>query len=317
MNFSLLDHIEEVRRGVLVTILATEGHTYKKSGAKALFSLDTSLPVYGNLGSLCVDQEIVLQAIDAHATSRPRIITIDTTGADDVHFGYGTYCGGRMDLLVEPIFREHKEVYRRVRTHFEGSGTIYLNHNLKDGALLLSQEQTPDREDRFVEALDAPAPVCLFGATPLAASIVTLLRDMHFRPYVYDWRREYLKAFQGAPHAVVRDETVVLDKHWLVLILSHSYERDMEVLFEALSKKCAYVGLLSSSKRRSAMFEELEGRGVSRRALQQIHSPVGLDLGGRSDPEIAVSIAAELVRFKNDDSRNPLSRGKKRTLRSR
>lgn len=315
MNFSLLDHIDEVCRGVLVTILTTEGHTYKKRGAKALFSLDTTSPVYGNLGSLCVDQEIVLQAIDACSTRRPRVITIDTREIEDIHFGYGTYCGGSMDLLIEPILEAHKTVYRRVRTHLEGSGTIYLIHNLQDGTLQLSTNSTIERRNVFVEALDAPSPLCLFGATPLAHSLVTLLREMPFRPNVYDWRREYLEGFARIPHVMVHEDAAAFDDNWFVLILSHNYERDMEVLFEALSKKCPFIGLLSSSKRRDSMFEALAGRGISRQALRQVHSPVGLDLGGRSDPEIAVSIAAQLVRFKNDDCRNPSSGRPKRALR--
>ena len=67
MNLSLLDEIEKVETGILATILETEGHTYKKKSDKALFAADGPFPVYGNLGSLCVDQEIVLRGREAIA----------------------------------------------------------------------------------------------------------------------------------------------------------------------------------------------------------------------------------------------------------
>ena len=67
MNFSLLDKIDAIRGGILTTILRTEGHTYKKQGARALFAAGGHAPVWGNLGSVCIDQELVRQGGEALA----------------------------------------------------------------------------------------------------------------------------------------------------------------------------------------------------------------------------------------------------------
>ncbi|UCH85259.1 MAG: XdhC family protein, partial [Candidatus Latescibacterota bacterium] len=286
MNFVLLDEIDRVARGVLVTVAATEGHTYKKRGAKALFEIGDAVPVYGNLGSLCVDQEILNQATDAYARRQPGVITIDTRDPEDVHFGYGAFCGGVQELVIEPILSAHKAVYRSVRERLEAHHTVTLVHNLENGELRID-EGLDQSVSMFTERLTPPTPLLLFGATPLARVVTMLLYEMPVRVHIYDWRREHLKGFKEVVHVEVHEDAMQLDERWLVLIMSHSYERDMEVLYEALSKRCPYVGLLSSSKRRDAMYEALLKRGVSRQALDQVHSPVGLDLGGRSDVEIA------------------------------
>ncbi len=98
MNFSLLDKIESTDNGFLATVLGTEGHTYKKRGARALFAPDHTAPVWGNLGSLCVDQELVRAGGEALAEEKPRMLEIDTSKARDIDFGYGTYCGGQMNI---------------------------------------------------------------------------------------------------------------------------------------------------------------------------------------------------------------------------
>jgi xanthine dehydrogenase accessory factor len=89
------------------------------------------------------------------------------------------------------------------------------------------------------------------------------------------------------------------DERSLVLILSHSFERDKEALRQAVASRCAYIGLLSSKNRRDKMFEDLLAEGISPADLKRVSSPIGIDIGGRSDPEIAISILAELIKFRN------------------
>ena len=145
MNFSLLDKIDEVSGGILATILKTEGSSYKKEGAKALFVVDDPFPRHGNLGSLCVDQHILSTGKAALETGKPRIITIDTTTPEDIHFGYGTYCGGVMKILLEPVIDAHRQVYRALARHLENNEPVYLVHDLHSGTLsIVRTEPRPD-----------------------------------------------------------------------------------------------------------------------------------------------------------------------------
>ncbi len=74
---------------------------------------------------------------------------------------------------------------------------------------------------------------------------------------------------------------------------------DKKALAAALRCGCAYVGMLSSKKRRDKIFEELAEEGIPAQAIARVRSPVGIDVKGRSDPEIAVGIVAEIMEFKN------------------
>ena len=301
MHIALLERIERLERGVLATILAAEGHTYKKAGEKALYEVGALFPVRGNIGAGCVDREIVSQGEAAYRQRRPRIVRIDTSDRSDVVFGYGTYCGGVIEVLVEPIFGAQRAVYRELRERLESSagprasGTVYLVHDLESGELALEVEEPQAGEGRYVEKIDPPTPLYVFGATPLAHQIVRFVEEMDFRVHVVDWRESYLETFARLRHVRRHREVESLPDGSFLLVVSHHFERDRDILDRALRAGCAYIGLLSSRGRRDRIYEELSAKGVADEALRRISSPVGLDIRAVSDPEIAVSIVAEVV----------------------
>jgi xanthine dehydrogenase accessory factor len=297
MNFLLLERIDVVEGGILVTVLSTEGHTYQKTGAKALFAAGKTHPVWGNLGSLCVDQELLRQGKDAHSEGRPRQVEIDTRDPSDVEFGYGTYCGGSMRILIEPIFNAHKRIYRELRLRLESRSQAYLVHDLETGDIAVHDTAPEPGDGVLVEAFAPLRPLFVFGATPLTRRLLKCVEDMEFEFHVIDWRRDYLDKFRTVDGVTVHLDEHAFDEDSFVLIQSHDFRRDKAMIKEALARECAFVGMLSSRSRRDTMFQELREEGVSPEALGRVSSPVGADLGGRSDPEIAVAIAAELIAF--------------------
>jgi xanthine dehydrogenase accessory factor len=297
MNFSLLDKIDAVDRGILATILNTEGHTYKKRGARALFAEGAPAPVWGNLGSVCVDQELVRQGGEALAEGKPRQVVIDTSEAEDADFGYGTYCGGVMTVLVEPVLDAHKSVYRELRKRLGERKHSFLVHDLETGKLHIADSETESDDRFYVEAIPPLQPVHIFGATPLTHRLVRCFEEMEYEVHVIDWRKDYLDGFENVYGVTPHLDELPFDADAFVLIQSHHFHRDKAVLEDALARKCAFVGMLSSRVRRDQMYQELEGDGVPAEDLARVSCPLGLDLGGRSDAEIAIAIAAQLVEW--------------------
>lgn len=299
MNFSLLEKIDESERGILVTVLSTEGHSYKKKGDKALYDTGNPLPVCGNLGTTCVDPHIVDVGASAWQDGKPRRITVDTTDPADIHLGTGTYCGGRVTLLIEPVLDAHKRVYRQLRERLERGESAYLVHKLKTGDLSLEDHAPEPSPDLYTEDVRPGDTLCIFGATPLARQIVHLLDESEFSIHVSDWRETYLAALEDLPHVSFHLDEWAIDTDSFALVLSQNHERDLGSLREAIAHDACFIGLLSSTKRRDAMFAQLKGEGFSDKQLERVFSPVGLPIHARTDAEIAMSIAAQLVQVKN------------------
>lgn len=297
MNFSLLDKIDNTHNGFLATVLATEGHTYKKRGARALFAPDRPAPAWGNLGSLCVDQELVRAGSEALADGRPRMLEIDTRQARDIDFGYGTYCGGKMNILVEPVLTKHKAVYAVLGDRLRTRTPCYLVHDIDTGDITIADTAPEPDERMLVEEIQPLQRLCIFGATPLARRVIHHLADMDFEIQVMDWRPAHLESLQGLIAVTCHGEDCTIDECGFVLVMSHDFRRDKEVIRRALEAGCGYIGMLSSSQRRNQMYRELRDEGVAPADIDRISSPVGLDIRSKTDAEIAVSIVAELVSF--------------------
>jgi xanthine dehydrogenase accessory factor len=295
MNFSLLDRIDSTQHAFLATVLATEGHTYKKRGARALFVPDRPAPVWGNLGSLCVDQELVRVGTEALADGRPQMLEIDTSQARDIDFGYGTYCGGKMNILVEPVFTKHKAVYAVLGDRLRNRTPCYLVHDINTGDITVADTAPAPDKRMLVEEIQPLQRLCIFGATPLARRVIHHLADMDFEIKVMDWRPAHLESLDGLIAVTCHGEDCTLDSCSFVLVMSHDFRRDKEVIRRALAAGCGYIGMLSSSQRRDQLYRELREDSVEAKELERISSPVGLDIGGRSDAEIAISIVAEIV----------------------
>ncbi len=295
MNFSLLDSILRTDGGVLVTITGARGHTYKKTGQQALYAPGRIEPVHGNLGALCADQEIMARAADARSSGRPLAITIDTTRPMDELMGSGTGCGGELELLLEPVDREHKRTYARLDSHLKAGPPVFLVHEIETGELRI-EEHEPERDAaRHVEHIRPLTPLVLYGATPLARRLAALAADMDFAVQLADWREAFLDLFRGMPGLEIRAGAFSPPAHACVVVMSHSYERDLVALRAALRAGCRYIGLLSSRSRRDRMFESLPSDEIPSESLSRVHSPVGLDIGAETDAEIAVSIMAEII----------------------
>lgn len=88
-----------------------------------------------------------------------------------------------------------------------------------------------------------------------------------------------------------------ITKNTAVVVGTRGHNFDDLALEAAVRTPAAYVGLLGSKRKTILIYQALLGRGISAERLKQVHSPVGLDLGGRTPEEIALSIMAEIVAF--------------------
>lgn len=83
------------------------------------------------------------------------------------------------------------------------------------------------------------------------------------------------------------------------LIVTRGHHHDEEALYHLAGTRAAYVGMIGSKRKIRLIFEDLLARGVSPAALARVHAPLGIDIGSQTVPEIAISIVAELIAYRN------------------
>jgi xanthine dehydrogenase accessory factor len=162
---------------------------------------------------------------------------------------------------------------------------------------------TPDGARRyFFDRLAPPTTLAIVGAGDVAMSLVSMAHELEMRTIVIDGRDRYAARDRfpradeirvGLPSEIVG--SLRLDRRLYVVLVAHDYKYELPVLRQVLRAGVGYIGLLGSKKRGAAVRELLRAEGYTDAELARVHTPIGLDLGGKSAPEVAMSILAELV----------------------
>lgn len=162
----------------------------------------------------------------------------------------------------------------------------------------------------FIEVFEPQTELWLFGGGHIAKALVPIARSLGFAVTVADNRAEFASSerFQNAAKVLHGDyvETAKrVPQGAFVAIMTHGHAHDEEVLREiaAIDPKLPYVGMIGSTKKVPAILQKLRSEGLA--LGENIYAPIGLELGGGSPSEIAVSIAAELLAVRHDKRIGP------------
>jgi xanthine/CO dehydrogenase XdhC/CoxF family maturation factor len=155
----------------------------------------------------------------------------------------------------------------------------------------------------FIETISPPLNLLLFGAGYDALPLAGFAKDLGWRVCVIDHRAAWAaaKRFPFADEIIVSraenlEENLFRDQISVAVMMTHNYEADREILYRLLNSSCRYIGALGPKKRTENLIEELrrDGKGFDETMLERLYAPVGLDIGGESPEEIALSIIAEI-----------------------
>jgi xanthine dehydrogenase accessory factor len=207
-----------------------------------------------------------------------RAVTLVTRLADGVQaLVVGDELSGELELTDEQL----DEIRRRLRS--DKSGTL----DSSGGAL-------------FARCYSQAPRMVIVGAVHIAQALAPMAAMAGFEVIVIDPRRAFATS-ERLPGVTVTTEwpdealaRIGLDAQTAVVTLSHDPKLDDPALIAALQSQAFYIGALGSSRTHAKRVARLTEAGLAA-AISRIHAPVGLDLGGRSPAEIAVSVLAQVI----------------------
>jgi xanthine dehydrogenase accessory factor len=160
---------------------------------------------------------------------------------------------------------------------------------------------TVEGVDVFVEVYPPPPTIIMIGAVHISLELTTYAAQLGFRTVVVDARAAFATAerFGHADELVHAwpDEALAgrLHRNVAVVVLTHDPKLDDPALLVALPSDVRYVGALGSRKTHAERIERLRSAGLTAADVARVHAPIGLDIGGRTPAEIALSIMAQIV----------------------
>lgn len=303
-TFELIDRLRQTgRRAAMATLVRTAGTTPRKEGTKMFVGDDGGIFGSVTIGG-CVDARVIEHSAEVLASSSPQLLKMEL--GDEEAWEIGLTCGGTVEIFIEPVTDSILQIYESARREWEAGRSVAL-------ATVISGEGIGSRflatdaagtvgPEVYLEILRPPVKLLVFGASAVAIPLVTFARALGFQTTIIDGRARFAsrERFPDADDIRVGIASEIAGQLELgpttpVVLVAHDYKIDVPVLKRALARDTPYIGLLGSRRRGAAILQLLRDDGVPEEQLSRVRVPIGLDLGGETAAEIALSIIAEVV----------------------
>jgi xanthine dehydrogenase accessory factor len=314
----------------MAVVTETQGSTPQRPGARSIFTPDGRS--IGTLGGGCLEAEARRRALECLRSGNRELFRVRLDG--DFGFDDGLICGGIAQVFIDPRPGDAapalEELVRRRDARVPCALITVIGP--PDGPLGHCELHTAERPSAtfgeaateaiaagsplvcgvptqagellaYVEPIIPPPRLLIAGAGHIGQAVCHLAAMLGFEVTVVDDRPSFAneERLPDAAQVVVDDiPTAVRDfpigPDTYVVIVTRGHRHDGQVLRECIGRPAAYIGMIGSRRKIRLIYQELVESGVATpEQLRRVHSPIGLDIGGVTVEEIAVSIAAELV----------------------
>lgn len=315
------------RSVVLMTVVSLDGSVFTRSGLPALLALD-EVQRHGLLTLSQLPAGLRRSAEKAAGSARPILCAVDLA-EDDPFLGLGLGAPGRVEFLLETVDDRLRGDLRLLREALlKGRGLVYAVEieGLGLGSRAVYQADDPAAREcyeemspelvesvmggkvsrRFLCPLPPMGKALIFGSGADAAALACRLGELGLLVWAADQRLDRLLGpeWQRARCYRVKGGWEEMraaagpDEESAVVVLTHNFAMDLEILQGALTSPAGYVGVTGPARRTERLLAELSALGARPRP-GVLRSPAGLDLGAEAPMEVALSIAAEILALRS------------------
>ena len=301
------------KRALLATVVRTWGSSPRPVGS--IMALCETGAVVGSVSGGCIEDDLIFQFTQAYSgkdsnksipSGPPSFIKYGIT-ADEAH-RFGLPCGGTLELLLE--YDPDAAALSELIASLQSGQLMQRSVRLSDGLVSLAPSTAPaELVLNKIELINTFGPeyrMLLIGAGQLTEYLATMAKFSGFAVTVCDPREEYRSAWSVPGVLMVAempDDVVIAfkpDRRSCVIALTHDPKLDDLALLEALNTEAFYVGAIGSRRNNEARHQRMaEYFSVSQDALARLRGPIGIYIGSKTPPEIAVSVMAEVLAVKN------------------
>lgn len=319
--------VERLKAGepvTLVTVVEAKGSTPRGPGARMAVFRDGGTE--GTVGGGAVEhasRAFAVETLSGAAQIRRYSLTRDDAA------GLGMICGGDVTLLFQPVSPGDEAaiaVFENILSALNDRSPRWLAQELLPNGmvrmalygredLILGEVLEPEpskgvlpsflegERTRFVDPVVRAGRALIFGGGHVSSALSPILSSVGFSVFIFEDRAEFadIARFPGASGAALcrmddflGDVRIVPED--FAVIVTRGHQSDYEVLRQVLSTQAAYIGMIGSRAKVAATKERLFQDGFDWDDLARVYAPIGLAIGAETPEEIAVSIAAEMIK---------------------
>lgn len=311
---------EQQLKTVFVSVVALDGSSYRRPGVRMSIREDGMM--VGAVSGGCVEKEILRQSESVFRDGIPKLMVYDGR--------YRLGCEGILYILIEPFdpsedffttfesqwksrvsFDIHTSFSKEEANRFKGGSTFMFSNTSYTASL----EMPIGAElDTFSQNIKAGFQLIIVGSEHDAVELCKYAAQTGWEVTIVAPPDDpkSIDNFPGASRYLGIDEMAFaqeeIDDQTAVVIMTHSFVKDLKYIGSIQEKKPSYLGLLGPSRRRDKMINELFEYypDIDDRFIESIHGPAGINIGAETPQEIAISIISEILTVVRDQELMPL-----------
>jgi xanthine dehydrogenase accessory factor len=307
----VLNDIEIGTPVIVVVIIHREGSAPNVPGAKMLVTSETIIGTVGGGNSEHKLAELAKEMLSKGMDTVESLHLIHDDSATE--YSSGMICSGSQKFALVPLFSEDKGNIKKI---------VEAYYQAKPGVLSISDKKISIEMGRYLEkdkiyteeasfwlfqeniGMQNRIFICGGGHVSLALSKIMETLDFHITIFddredlptmianIYAHRKEII-SFEEIEDYIPEGNNIY------VAIMSFGHKSDEMILEKLIDKNFKYIGMMASPAKKKQLFVNLENKGISLKLLEKVHSPIGIKIKSDTPEEIAISIAAEIIKTKN------------------
>ena len=303
--------LEQGLRVTLVTVVKTFGSSPRPPGATLAVCEDGRL--VGSVSGGCIEDDLIARLRRGEQPiETPEVVTYGISAEEARRFGLP--CGGTLQLVLEPL--RSPAPIRTLLDHLERREVFARRLDIATGEATIGPagpQQELEFDERTLITVHGPRwRLGIIGAGQMTLYLAQMAQALDYHVMVCDPREEYRASWDlpGVELDTRMPDDFVLamkpDTHTAIIALTHDPKQDDLALLEALKSDAFYVGAIGSRSNQEKRRERLATFDLTPEQLARLHGPVGLQIGGKTPPEMAIAILGHMTAVRNGIDLRPV-----------
>lgn len=282
-----------------------------KKGFK--MALDKNGVLSGTIGGGIMENNLITDSLDYLKTENVTIIKTLYHNSSNHNENSGLICGGKQTFIIKVLNESNIPLVDEIISRIENQTEAILkitkeiiqiseNNNLIEK---YSFNYLDENNFEYKEKLGVNDTLYIIGGGHVGLAVSKVFSNLNFYIVIIDHRKDVatLKENSFVNETIITYYDKVCDiikegDNSYVVIVSSQHIGDETALKSIIRKKVKYVGMMGSKKKIKTIFDNLIESGIDKKVLDKVHSPIGLEIGAETPDEIAISIAAEVIKVK-------------------
>jgi len=307
----ILDSLKANRKVVLLTVAESSNSSPGRQGFKMVVTEDAE--VFGTIGGGIMEKDMIEYSLDllfGNETKRVKKLYHSATTNFEKS---GLICGGYQTILFSVIDESRRSLIESILSSInkKQNGEFIItpekiDYIKSEKILNASFSYTSEEEWEYRENIGLPLIAYIAGGGHVGLAVSRVMKSIGFYVVVFDHREDVFTIEQNeyADEIIITKyeeigNNIIESERSYIIIVTPMHAGDSATLKSVIHKNVKYIGMMGSKRKIKSVFESLREDGVDEKLFERVHTPIGIEIEAESPEEIAISIAAEIIRVKN------------------